>query len=563
MKRLLTTLANLSITKRLVLVNITSLVVLGAALFGIAYSLVAAEMERQGIERQETSMRVAWEVLSKVGQPYSVKDGKMYAGDVLLNENFAIVDRVKEIVGGTATVFMGDTRVTTNVMKPDGSRAVGTQLAKNAAHESVLGQGKSFRGTVDILGQTFFTGYDPIKDETGKTIGILYVGVKKADFFAVVDRLLSNFGIALGIAIVVLTGVAILLNKTALKPLARVRQVLEALIAGNRSADVPYIQRSDEIGVIARALVTFGQSMTENETLQAQQAAAHKASEAERKKLLESLATTFTESVGKLIGDLTKSAGTMRGDAESLSTASHRLSDLTARATHASERASGGIETVAGTASALSGAIAGAVSQVSDTSNAAQQAVANAEHTNEMVKALAAAANRIGEVVQLINDIASQTNLLALNATIEAARAGEAGKGFAVVASEVKNLANQTAKATEDIQSQVQDIQGQTDGAVRAIGAIAALIADISRKAAEAAGSIEQQGGASQAIAQNVQDVSHETNSMNASVHELSDSVQVTADACQRLQSASGHLMSQMDSLNGLARDFVAKVRAA
>jgi methyl-accepting chemotaxis protein len=563
MKRLLTTLANLSITKRLVLVNITSLIVLGAALFGIAYSLVAAEMERQGVERQETSMRVAWEVLSKVGQPYSVKDGKMYAGDVLLNENFAIVDRVKEIVGGTATVFMGDTRVTTNVMKPDGSRAVGTQLAKNAAYESVLGQGKPFRGTVDILGQTFFTGYDPIKDETGKTIGILYVGVKKADFFAVVDRLLSNFGIALGVAIVLLTGVAILLNKMALKPLARVRRVLEALIAGDRSADVPYTQRSDEIGVIARALVTFGQSMTENDTLQAQQAAAHKASEAERKKLLESLATTFTDSVGKLIGDLTRSAGTMRGDAESLSTASHRLSELTARATNASERASGGIETVAGTASALSGAIAGAVSQVSDTSNAAQQAVANAEHTNEMVKTLAAAANRIGEVVQLINDIASQTNLLALNATIEAARAGEAGKGFAVVASEVKNLANQTAKATEDIQSQVQDIQGQTDGAVKAIGAIAALIADISRKAAEAAGSIEQQGGASQAIAHNVRDVSHETNSMNASVHELSDSVQATADACQRLQSASGHLMSQMDSLNGLARDFVAKVRAA
>ena len=410
MARVLFFLVNLSVTKRLVFVNIASLVVLGAILFAVAYNLVAAEMERQGVERQETSMRVAWEVLSKVGQPYAVKDGKMYAGDVELNENFAVVDRVKEIVGGTATIFMGDTRITTNVMKPDGSgRAVGTKLAKNAAYDAVLGQGKPFRGTVDILGQAFFTGYDPIKDSEGKTIGILYVGVKKADFFAVVDRLLSDFAMALGIAVVLLTLLAILLNKLALKPLARIRQTLESLIAGQRPA-VPYVQRSDEIGVIARALVTFGQSMEENAKLQAQQAEAQAVAEAERKKLLEKLAGTFTESVGKLIEDLSRSAGTMRGDAEALSAASQRLTDLTGRASSASERASGGIDNVAGTANALSSAIAAALGQVTETSDSAQKAVGNAELTNDSVKTLAAAANRIGEVVQLINDIAAQTN---------------------------------------------------------------------------------------------------------------------------------------------------------
>ena len=377
MKRLLTTLANLSITKRLVLVNITSLVVLGAALFGIAYSLVAAEMERQGVERQETSMRVAWEVLSKVGEPYSVKDGKMYAGDVLLNENFPIVDRVKEIVGGTATVFMGDTRVTTNVMKPDGSRAVGTQLAKNAAYESVLGQGKPFRGTVDILGQTFFTGYDPIKDETGKTIGILYVGVKKADFFAVVDRLLKNSDRARRRHRAADRRCDPAQQDGAEAPRPRAPGAGN-VIAGNRSAEVPYTERSDEIGVIARALVTFGQSMAENETLQAQQAAAHKAAEAERKKLLESLARPSPTLVGKLIGDLTSRPApcaamriAVHRVAPPVRTHVPRLPCLGARQRRHRERCR--------TASALSGAIAGAVSQVSDTSNAAQQAVANAE----------------------------------------------------------------------------------------------------------------------------------------------------------------------------------------
>ncbi len=138
-------------------------------------------------------MRVAWEVLKTKGDGFSIKDGKMTVGDnYVVNDNFEVVDRVKELVGGTATIFQGDMRVSTNVKKPDGSRAVGTPLAKNPAYDAIFGQGKPYRGSADILGTPFFTAYDPILDANGKVIGILYVGLKKSEFLQIVEGIQSR-----------------------------------------------------------------------------------------------------------------------------------------------------------------------------------------------------------------------------------------------------------------------------------------------------------------------------------------------------------------------------------
>ena len=333
-----------------------------------------------------------------------------------------------------------------------------------------------------------------------------------------------------------------------LRPLQTIRDAMLKVAGGDLAAEASFPGRTDEIGTLANALTIFKQNAADKARIEDEQRA-RRAQAEQRQQAVAGYITAFEGQVREALMALGSASEQMRATSDSMS--------------KTAERSNGQVRTVAGASEELSTSISEIGRQVTTAANIAVRAVEETRQTDKTIQGLVEIASRIGDVIKLINDIAGQTNLLALNATIEAARAGEAGKGFAVVASEVKSLANQTAKATEDIQAQVQDIQGQTGGAVRAIGEIAALIADISRKAAEAAGSIQQQGGASQMIAQNVQEVSQETSSMNTSVHELSDSVQATPDACQRLQSASGHLMSQMDSLNGLARDFVAKVRAA
>ena len=177
-----------SLKVKMILLNTGSLVTLALAVATIIYLMLQQHMKDYAITSQETNMRVAWEMVKNRGDEFKVADNNMYFGDYKVNNQFEVVDKVKELVGGTATIFMGDTRVSTNVVKPDGSRAVGTKLAAGPAYDSIFGKGESYRGEVDILGQKYFAAYDPIKDKTGKVIGILYTGIKKSDFFAVINK---------------------------------------------------------------------------------------------------------------------------------------------------------------------------------------------------------------------------------------------------------------------------------------------------------------------------------------------------------------------------------------
>jgi len=556
-------LGRLSIASRMTAVNLFGLLLLSAILVAVLYRLVSAEMERQTEDKQDLAMKVAWQVLKTAGSEFKLDGDKMYAGTVQLNGNDALVDQIKAIAGGTATIFMGDTRIATNVMKPDGSgRAVGTKLAKNAANDSVLGQGKPFRGQIDILGETYFTGYDPIKDKDGKTIGILYVGVKKSEFFAVVDRMLWSAGIAAAILLVVLGAISFFSTRWLLGPLSRIRAALEGLGAGRADVEVPYQTRQDEIGAMAKSVQVFKDSMIETERLRAEQEQLKAEGDAQRRTHMLNLAQRFEATVGGIVGEVGHSATELQTTARHMTSNAEEASRQSASAVTASDHTTRSVQTVAAATEELSASIREIGTQVQESTRIVGTAVSQADQTTEQVQGLSDAAQKIGDVVRLINDIASQTNLLALNATIEAARAGEAGKGFAVVAQEVKTLATQTAKATEEIANQIRTIQDATAGSAAAIQEISATINRVNEISTAIASAVEEQGAATSEISRSIQQAADSTVSVTSNITSVTQVAQQTGDAAGLVLTSAETLSKNGAVLKQQVEGFLRELRA-
>ncbi|HYD97916.1 MAG TPA: cache domain-containing protein, partial [Alphaproteobacteria bacterium] len=441
-------LRKMSFSGRIVLVSVVGLLVLLGGLMADVVLMLRGAFAEQAVERQETNMNVAWTLLRQQGDGFTVRDGKLYAGDVALNGNDIVVDTVKSLVGGTATIFMGDTRISTNVLKPDGSRAVGTKLAPGPVYDTVLKQGLPFRGEAEILGEAYYTGYDPIRDKSGQVVGILYVGLKKADYFRTLDHLVWRL-LAVGVAVAaVVAGGTYWAVKRQVGILATIRGTMERLAQGQTDLEIPATDRPDEIGDMARAVGVFRDNAVEARRL-AEAKRQEDAAKAERTQRLEALMLGFDDKVRQALGAFGTASGQMGRASSAMAAAAEQTKGQSVVVASAAGQATANVQTVAAAAEELAGSIGEIGRQVQQSATIAGRAVEGAESANRIVGSLAQAVGRIGEVVDLINSIASQTNLLALNATIEAARAGEAGKGFAVVASEVKSLANQTAKATE------------------------------------------------------------------------------------------------------------------
>jgi methyl-accepting chemotaxis protein len=283
----------------------------------------------------------------------------------------------------------------------------------------------------------------------------------------------------------------------------------------------------------------------------------------QRAQRVDALLNTFAEKTGTLVGAVASAADQLRSTAQKLAGTSDATTRQAAGVAGAVEQASVNVQTVAAAAEQLSSSIAEIAREVAQSSTMAGKAVEDARHTDAIVKTLASGAQKIGDVVGLIASIARQTNLLALNATIEAARAGDAGKGFAVVASEVKNLANQTARATEDIGKQIAEIQTATSGAVAAIGAIVQTIEELSRIGAAIAAAVEQQGSATQEIARNVHEAANGTRHVSATIAGVSEGATETGGAATQVLAASADLSRQTELLRADVRTFIADVRAA
>ena len=344
--------------------------------------------------------------------------------------------------------------------------------------------------------------------------------------------------------------------------LVGLERIMTRLAAGDLSAEVDTKRGGDEIGQMAGALSVFREGI-----VQANAAASEKAAEQEAKQrqaaMIDQLTREFNDGATSALAAVSTAASRMKGSAEKMSHVAAQAKQQTGAVASASAQAAENVQTVAAATEELASSISEISRQVGESTRIAAQAVEQVARSEVTVTELASAANRIGEVVGLINTIASQTNLLALNATIEAARAGEAGKGFAIVASEVKNLATQTARATEGITAQVTAIQGSTQEAVDTIKGIGQIIDKMSEIATTVAAAVEEQGAATAEIARNIQQAAAGTQNVSNNIEGVSDAANQSGETASDVLQSSDGLAAESEALSNEVGRFLARIKAA
>jgi len=379
------------------------------------------------------------------GKPASfrIEEGKLAYGSLVLNDNHELVDKVKRIFGGAATVFMKDVRVSTNILNEGGQRAVGTKLQQGPAYTALFGRGESYRGETSILGVPYIAAYDPIKDAKGEVIGVLFAGAPKSDFFKAfyqIEIIVIVVAIALIGTIMIL--VPIVFGR-ATKPLVDGVRLANRLAEGDLTVEIA-VRGRDEVGQLAEAL----RNMTEKWR-------------------------NIVENVAETAAKMTSASRDLSASAEHLSEGSTVQVDSVSQLAAASDQMTESAREMAASTEKIaesSGRAMEVARQGRDIVNKSVQEVREisltVEESGRLVRSLGEKSAQIGEIVGVINEIADQTNLLALNAAIEAARAGEHGRGFAVVADEVRKLAERTAGATAEIAGMIGTIQDEVRQAV-------------------------------------------------------------------------------------------------
>ncbi len=372
---------------------------------------------------------------------------------------------------------------------------------------------------------------------------------------------------ALGLAILVIAvvsgGIAWMIGRSISRPLGQLGVRMRGLADGKLEGDIPGIERGDEVGAMAATVQIFKDNALRIRGLEKVEAETQQRAAAERRAAMENIANDFERSVKSIVSSVATAAKGMQTTAQSMTATASDASARAATVGAASDTASNNVGTVAAAAEELSSSVTEISRQVTRSSEIASKAVGDAERTNATVQVLSTGAEKIGEVVKLIHSIAAQTNLLALNATIEAARAGESGRGFAVVASEVKALANQTAKATEEISAQVAAMQSSTSDAVLSIGGITETIAQMSEITVSIATSVDQQGEATREIARNIQSVAAGSSEISAHIGGVTTAAAATGLAASDVLSNARELDNQSGKLRHAVDEFLVKVRAA
>jgi methyl-accepting chemotaxis protein len=367
----------------------------------------------------------------------------------------------------------------------------------------------------------------------------------------------------IGILILIATAIsAFLITRSVVNPLTVMTGRMRELAHGRLDDAVPFTNRRDEIGLMAQALLVFKDSAVANRRLEEEQRA-EQASKEQQHKQIEGHIASFGRTVTAILGSVASASAQLSQTADGMASLAGQTNQQATASAAAAEQTSANVQTIASATEQMAASIQEISRQVAGSNETSSKAVMQAHETRDSVRSLATAAARIGEVVKLIQDIASQTNLLALNATIEAARAGEAGKGFAVVASEVKALAKQTGKATEEIAAQIAAVQTATQGTVGAIEEIGTTITASNEIASTIAASIEEQHATTAEITRNVQQAAQGTAAVSRNIVQVNEAATQTGTAATQVLRASGELSRQAEALRQEVETFLANIRSA
>jgi len=559
-------LTNLTITPKLgILVGVT---LLGLCIAGaLAGYLMQREMLNARIDQVRSIVEMARNMAA--GLQKQVDAGELTKEAALAEfgrrANSMTYDKGAGYLFGTT--FDGIT-----VMSPD-PKQIGTNRMDVVTNGRMLS--RELRDGVKANGEILLTyeymkpGDDKLTRKIGYAVAVpgfnMYLGT--GAYLDDLDAKLKPIAWVLGLAILgiaVISGsIAWMISRSITRPLSQLGTRMRALADGSLEGDIPGIARGDEIGAMAATVQIFKDNALRIRGLEKIEAETQGRAAAERRAAMESIASDFERSVTGIVRSVSAAAAGMQTTAQSMTATASDASARAATVGAASQSASNNVGTVAAAAEELSSSVTEISRQVTRSSEIAGKAVGDAERTNVTVQALSTGAEKIGEVVKLIHSIAAQTNLLALNATIEAARAGESGRGFAVVASEVKALANQTAKATEEISAQVAAMQASTSDAVLSIGGITETIAQMSEITVSLSTAIDQQGDATREIARNIQSVAAGSNEISAHIGGVTTAAAATGLAASDVLSNARELDNQSGTLRGAVDEFLAKVRAA